>query len=161
MRRGFTLIELMVVIAIIGILTSIVMVSLSSAQAKARDGRRIANIATIQLALETYYNDNQTYPANIYAASGSLSPSYLPKVPLDPRDNTTQYAYSALGGATCTGYHLGAVLEQTGNTGLSQDVDALPGTACSASAYPVFDGNAASCTGSTRVSPDPCYDTTN
>ncbi|HUD02706.1 MAG TPA: prepilin-type N-terminal cleavage/methylation domain-containing protein, partial [Candidatus Paceibacterota bacterium] len=61
-KKGFTLIELMVVIAIIGILASIIMVSLSSAQSKGRDAKRVADIRTIQLALEEYYNDNGNYP---------------------------------------------------------------------------------------------------
>jgi hypothetical protein len=44
---------------------------------------------------------------------------------------------------------------------LSQCHRCQPGTACSASAHPVFDGNAASCAGTMRVSPDPCYDLMN
>lgn len=97
--RGFTLVELMVVIAIIGLLASIVSLSLMSARQKARDTKRIADLKTIQLALSLYYNDNLMYPKNIYCtptASGcgttaplmGLAPVYLPVVPKDPSAGT-------------------------------------------------------------------------
>src|SRR6185436_1463726 len=96
-KKGFTLIELMVVIAIIGLLASIISVSLVSSRAKGRDAKRVADIKMIQLALETYYNDNSYYPTSLYSGgiSPSFSPLYLTTVPKDPSDNTTQYKYSA------------------------------------------------------------------
>lgn len=51
-RSGFTLIELLVVIAVIGMLASIVLVSLGPTRAKARDGKRIAEVRQMGLALE-------------------------------------------------------------------------------------------------------------
>ncbi|PIS08253.1 hypothetical protein COT76_02470, partial [Candidatus Berkelbacteria bacterium CG10_big_fil_rev_8_21_14_0_10_33_10] len=54
--HGFTLIELLVVIAIIGILAGVVVVNVGSAQAKARDAKRISDMKAIQTALEMYYN---------------------------------------------------------------------------------------------------------
>nr|AQQ75000.1 hypothetical protein [uncultured bacterium] len=73
--RGFTLIELLVVIAIIGILSSVVLASLNSARQKGRDARRISDIKQLQLALELYYDANQSYPAT--AAGGAL---HLPRL---------------------------------------------------------------------------------
>lgn len=61
MFRGFTLIELMVVIAIIGLLASITLVSLSTARSKARDARRKSDLYAVQLALELYYNEYGSY----------------------------------------------------------------------------------------------------
>ncbi len=145
MKRGFTLIELLVVIAIIGILASIIMVSLSSAKAKSRDGRRVADIKSIQLALSLYYNDNGMYPKNIYAGAGTapssgLAPAYLPVVPTNPSGGTCastgigtacyQYvAYSATNACNANGnppisYHLGAAFEDTSNQALTNDIDA-------------------------------------
>ncbi|MFH0951473.1 MAG: prepilin-type N-terminal cleavage/methylation domain-containing protein [bacterium] len=61
-RKGFTLVELLVVIVIIGILATLATVALGSARLKARDARRISDIKQIQTALELYYNDMQRYP---------------------------------------------------------------------------------------------------
>lgn len=62
--RGFTLIELLVVIAIISLLSSIVLASLSSARAQARDARRVADLNQLRTALELYYADYDKYPDN-------------------------------------------------------------------------------------------------
>lgn len=61
MEQGFTLIELLVVISIIGLLSSIVLTSLNSARIKARDTQRKSDLHQIGLAMELYYDSNQTY----------------------------------------------------------------------------------------------------
>lgn len=60
-KKGFTLIELMVVIAIIGILSSVVLASLNDARASARDSVRRTELRQIQIAMEYYYNEYGTY----------------------------------------------------------------------------------------------------
>ena len=59
---GFTLIEIIVVVAIIGILATVVIISLSGAQAKARDSQRVSDIKQIQSAVEMYHEVNNKYP---------------------------------------------------------------------------------------------------
>ena len=61
-RKGFTLIELMVVVAIMGLLAALAVISLNNARQRARDARRISDIKQIQTALELYYLDNNEYP---------------------------------------------------------------------------------------------------
>lgn len=62
-KRGFTLIELLVVISIIGLLASIVSVSLNSARAKGRDAARVSILVQLRNAMELYASDhNGSYP---------------------------------------------------------------------------------------------------
>ncbi len=61
-NKGFTLVELLVVITIIGLLSSVVLASLNEARSRARDARRISDLNTIQTALALYYEDNGHYP---------------------------------------------------------------------------------------------------
>ncbi|MDE1924819.1 MAG: prepilin-type N-terminal cleavage/methylation domain-containing protein [Patescibacteria group bacterium] len=176
--RAFTLVELMVVIAIIGILASIIVVSLSSSKAKGRDAKRVSDIRTIQLALEEYYNDNQSYPVSI--VTSPFTPNYLTTVPKDPSTNSNYFytAYSSNSGSgNCsvykpTRYHLGAATEcdAAGNnmscpTFSTNDSDWVNSayTVCSSGTGADFNGTALNCIGmSGQLQPaDNCYDVTN
>lgn len=70
-KKGFTLLELMIVVAIIGLLSLIVLASVNQARAKARDAHRIKSVLEIQRAIELYYSTNGSYPAINTARSGS------------------------------------------------------------------------------------------
>jgi prepilin-type N-terminal cleavage/methylation domain-containing protein len=61
-NRGFTLIELLVVVAIIALLSEIVLASLQTATAKARNAKRVEMVKQYQNALELYYVDKGSYP---------------------------------------------------------------------------------------------------
>jgi prepilin-type N-terminal cleavage/methylation domain-containing protein len=69
--RGFTLIELLVVIAIIGILASIILASLSAARVKGMDAARIADIKSLESAMELYYDSNGHYPQSCAGVADS------------------------------------------------------------------------------------------
>jgi type II secretion system protein G len=78
LTRGFTLIELLVVVSIIGMLASVVLVSLQGARNKARDIKLIAEVKELQKALELYRLDNGAYPG---ALGGTYSTSVEPVCP--------------------------------------------------------------------------------
>ena len=63
-KQGFTLIEMLVVISIIGILSSIILASITSARQRARDTERIIQIKEIQKAVELYYSVVGEYPGH-------------------------------------------------------------------------------------------------
>jgi len=62
MRRAFTLIELLIVVAIIGILAAIAVPNFINAQERAKVGRARSDVRSIVNALEMYRLDNNNYP---------------------------------------------------------------------------------------------------
>lgn len=77
--------ELLIVIAITGILVSISVVSYSSAQKKTRDSRRRSDLKAVQNGFEQYYADN----SGSYPATCSVSATYLPSgIPTDPKSGS-------------------------------------------------------------------------
>lgn len=97
-QRGFTLLEMMVVVAIIAILAAVLIPNFTHARAQAATSACMANLKTVATAFELYYTDKQAYPtgtnANIDAAatsgSGVLS-GYLGQPPEDPAAGTGKY----------------------------------------------------------------------
>jgi prepilin-type N-terminal cleavage/methylation domain-containing protein len=70
--RGFTLIEVLTTAAIIGVLASIVVISLQGARAKGRDAQRLTDLKNIEIALVSYKLENGFYPkTDPNAASGT------------------------------------------------------------------------------------------
>jgi type II secretion system protein G len=142
-KRGFTLIELLVVIAIIGILSSVVLASLNSARQKGRDARRISDIKQLQLALELFYDANQSYPTTTAGListnlTGLSSAGFIASLPADPGGVSNGYRYEPLTSAgaacsasTCASYVLRGQLESTGHSALAGDADGtVAGTDC-------------------------------
>ena len=123
MKKGFTLIEILIVVVIIGILTSIVLVGVGGFRERARDTKRVADLRQVQGALEIYYSKGNAYPSA--ATWGDLSiilaPSIIPTMPKDPlNDATHAYTYVSDGAQH---YVLEATLETKGNKVLDDDID--------------------------------------
>src|SRR5262249_14089930 len=69
--KGFTLIELMIVVAIIGILAAIAIPQFANLVSKSQEGRTKANLGTLRSALSIYYGDTEGwYPAAPTATPG-------------------------------------------------------------------------------------------
>lgn len=125
MKKGFTLVELLVVVTIIGILMAIALVNYRIFLQKGEDAQRKADLRFLQSALEQYNADQHYYPYSI-TPDEPLSfgnKVYLSKVPLDPAGEIYIYEPSGLdcGSAdkekNCTSYCLYAKLANLSEEG--------------------------------------------
>jgi general secretion pathway protein G len=148
-QKGFTLIEMLIVVAIIGVLSALILVGLGSFRSRGRDARRIADVKQVQNALEVYYTKNLKYPEVLGGAGdrwseltsliteGGIGISQLPEDPLSPSQS---YDYKDCNNQQ--GYVIAATLEDADNTALDNDInndDAT--TACSFSGTVDCDGS--------------------
>ena len=101
-QKGFTIVELLIVIVVIGILAAITIVAYSGVQSRAYDNRRSSDVASIKKALEMYKADKGYYPAvcpadnqgcNVQDLTAQLVPVYISSVPQDPKQPTKIYYY--------------------------------------------------------------------
>ncbi|MDO8341341.1 MAG: type II secretion system protein [Candidatus Woesebacteria bacterium] len=123
--KGFTLVELLVVISLIGVLATLIFANLNAARERARDAVRKSDLRNIQTALRLYYNDNAGYPSNsgyniigcgsgaspvscVYGEAWTRDVTYMNILPDDP---LSSQGYSYLGVAGNESYTLSACLE--------------------------------------------------
>ena len=133
-QKGFTLIEVLIVVSIIGLLASIVLVGLGGFRARGADARRIVDLRQVQNALELYYQKNGNYPSLPGCPAGGYSSRScwndlagalrdagigVPRIPNDP-DATASYDYGTDGQT----YTLGAKLKGR-DPAFNDDVDGL------------------------------------
>ena len=149
MKKGFTLIELMVVIAIIGILSAILLANFGAAKSKSRDGQRISDVAQIRLALAGYFNQCNVYPANLTIPSSGTTdtgcPSginlgtFISKIPTPPAGaNQPNYSYSTgTSNGAIQDYVLGATLENN-STISTESLSSFPNTSGVTYSTPTF-----------------------
>lgn len=141
-RRGFTLLELLVAMAILGILAVISLTSFGTVREKGRDSRRKQDIQSISKSLEMYYNDYGRYPGG--SATGQIlgcgaggsaacnwggvwqnsdSTLYMAQLPDDPRGH--RYYYQSDSGGTY--YRIFAYLENDDDVAAALTSGGLPG----------------------------------
>jgi len=110
--RGFTLVELMVVIVIIGLLATVVAINVLPSQDRAMVEKARADVAVLEQALETYRLENLRYPrtengleALVSAPPGLARPEryrqggYIRRLPTDPWGNPYRYRQPGRNGA--------------------------------------------------------------
>ena len=120
-RNGFTLVELMVVIFILGLLTTIVVINVLPSQDRAMIQKARADIATLGQALEMYRLDNLSYPGSSDGLQALIAPppslattaryrqgGYIKKLPDDPWGRPYQYDNPGRRGPGFDLYSLGA-----------------------------------------------------
>lgn len=123
---GFTIVELLIVVVVIGILAAITTVAFRGISQRSRDSSRKNDISAIKKALELYYIDNGAYPPGSCTAgckinaswsstsdgswpnlANALVPKYISEMPVDPQASTTtsaaisggfNYDYASAGG---------------------------------------------------------------
>lgn len=91
-QKGFTIIELLVVIVIIGILVALALPNLFAAQARGRDSDRKNELKNLQQRLETHFNDNGSYPnPDMAAVVTALGGAATDDEYVGPRDDAYLY----------------------------------------------------------------------
>lgn len=101
-QSGFSLIELLVIVSIISLLSSIVLSGLNVSRQKARDAVRRHDLHQIHSALELFYTSRGTYPAtnqvwNAYP-DGLQDADILPVIPMDPGGSNYHYENRGVNG---------------------------------------------------------------
>ena len=109
-QQGFTIIELLIVIAIIAILAGLVLNNFQGAQAKARDTQRVTDLNNIHSKLEEYHNENGAYPNTFTSAT---FPGIDAQSLVDPRGNSI--VITAAGAADATAAATAAAPTATNN----------------------------------------------
>lgn len=116
-QKGFTIIELLIVIVVIGILAAITAIALGGANARARDAKRESDVKSLQTALEAYYTiGNSQYPTEANMNDATFRSENFQgldeSVFQDPNADDSQLA----SGATANQYSYEATPENCDNT---------------------------------------------
>ena len=112
MKKGFTLVEVLVVVTIIVLMTSAAIVTYTVFLKQSRDAKRKADLSQLSAALEMYRSNNDTYPTT--GLSQLTAPTiYIQSVPTDPKNPTYIYYYNS---STGSDYTLATHLESVATT---------------------------------------------
>ncbi|MEK9169279.1 MAG: prepilin-type N-terminal cleavage/methylation domain-containing protein [Patescibacteria group bacterium] len=113
---GFTLIEILVVVTIIGLLTLTAVVTYGAFLKQSMDAKRKGDLGQVAAALEMYRSNSDTYPVgSVWATTLNILKTpvvYIQSLPTDPKSSSYSYYYTG----SISDYTLGAYLESGGTT---------------------------------------------
>lgn len=145
-KKGFTIIELIVVISIISLISSVVLSALSVAKRKGQDAGKIRVLHETRSALQLFFSEKGYFPPKASWSTDLTSGNYIKSI------NTAIIYEPIPGGCTgtnCGSYHMGVILQGTAtdNKVLNSDKDSTN----------IFFGNSTDCV-TALSSPEKCYD---
>jgi general secretion pathway protein G len=120
-ESGFTLVELMVVIVIIGLLATIVIINVLPATDKAARTKARADVATLEQGVEMYRLNKLRYPSAAEGLQAVSGEGYVKRLPKDPWGNPYRYAAPGRDGRAFDIYSYGADGRE-GGTGTDADI---------------------------------------
>ena len=132
-RAGFSILEIVVVIVVVAFFAMLIIPGLISGPARARDATRKNDLRLIKSALENYYNEAGTYPANLSDLEKGASPQ-IKKISKDPKTGK-DYVYVTTGNPPST-FMLKATLENKNDKDLK-----LKGSDPATGLYVVYSNN--------------------
>ena len=142
-KTGFTLIEVLVVVSIIGLLSSVILVGLGGFRTRGRDAKRLADLKQTQNALELYFSKCNSYPGGPSSGTGCTTSAVgdwdgletalkdagigVSKIAHDPLPGQA-YGYGVKTGVGAgQSYLLGATLENDKDAALTEgSLDSMP-----------------------------------
>ncbi|AKM83449.1 MAG: pilin domain-containing protein, general secretion pathway protein G [Candidatus Woesebacteria bacterium GW2011_GWF1_31_35] len=149
MKKAFTLVELLVVMAIIGVLAALAVGSFRTAQMRGRDAQRKSDLKQISNSLELFYADYGKYPSDVtgriagcpYNPALSTGTSctwgisefsdsktvYFKILPIDPTSPTTEYIYGLVNSSNQK-YRLFARLENPKDQNIDSSITVICGS---------------------------------
>ena len=133
---GFTLLELLIVIVIIGILALLIIPNITSAPKKARDTKRKTDLTTLRKGLEEYFVNNNVYPAALTDLTTGSAP-IVKTLPTDPK-NSGAFVYTYTPANTNSTYTLNACLENDQDSGANVVTAVSP---CTSKTFQLVNGN--------------------
>ncbi|MCS6982634.1 MAG: prepilin-type N-terminal cleavage/methylation domain-containing protein [Candidatus Absconditabacterales bacterium] len=114
-RKGFTMVEMLIVIVIIGLLAAALIPRIVGMQARARDTTRASDVRTIKTAFITHASDFGTFPSgptnNVSDLSGNLAGYLGGNIPLDPQKSRS---FNGLATATSNGSYGYQIIRKDG-----------------------------------------------
>jgi prepilin-type N-terminal cleavage/methylation domain-containing protein len=112
-RNAFTMVEMLVVVAIIAVVVTVPLLAYNSLTRNARDGRRKQDMDKVKTALLQYRAENGSYPVadDWGELEDILVPNFMAQLPEDPISNSSSYGYTYSSDSTGAGFTLSSPLE--------------------------------------------------